>query len=359
MYTLDVRNVNDALPMALHILEKVGVERDSRNGPVVKFPEPVTTKYRSPCERVLFYKERDANPFFHLFESLWMLAGRNDVAWLKQFNSNIAQYSDDNETYHGAYGYRWQKHFTGEANLVEGNEENGVWECLPINQLDAIIDILKHNKDDRRCVLQMWDARVDLNRIGKDFPCNLMCVFSVNDNGALDMMVYNRSNDIVWGAYGANAVHFSILQEYMAAAVGVPVGIYWQVSNNLHAYKDTLEKVKDLAALGEEILNMPTVTNPYDLVKPYPLVSTDIKQWDFDLQVFMEKGIVQNFNDPFFKQVVTPLWWAWKAFKQKEDPRRFQNALNNVTQCKAEDWKIACREWLERRLEVANARGTY
>lgn len=339
MYTIDIRNVNDALPMSLHILEKVGVERDSRNGPVVKFPEPVTTKYRSPCERVLFYKERDANPFFHLFESLWMLAGRNDVKWLKQFNSNIAQYSDDGETYHGAYGYRWQKHFYP----LTPDEPH------PINQLEVIIDTLKSNSDDRRCVLQMWDTQADLGRIGKDFPCNLMTVFSINDKGQLDMTVYNRSNDIVWGAYGANAVHFSILQEYMAAAIGVPVGMYWQVSNNLHAYKDTLEKVKNLAALGEEILNMPMVTNPYDVVKPYPLVSTDIKSWNFDLQVFMEKGIVQNFSDPFFKQVVTPLWWAWQAFKKKDDPRRFANALNNVEQCKAEDWKLACKEWLERR----------
>jgi len=337
MYVFNVRNVSDALPIVLHKLSEVGVERDSQNGYVTKFSGPVTTKYNRPQERVMFHPERDCNPFFHLFESLWMLAGRNDVAWLEQFNSNISNYSDDKVTFHGAYGHRWIKHFH-------------------FDQLKKIIEALSINTDDHRCVLQMWDAKVDLCKQGKDFPCSLMAVFSVNDNSQLDMTVYNRSNDIVWGAYGANAVHFSMLQEYVAAALGLPMGKYWQVSNNLHAYKDTLEKVKGLESMGEELSGLSVSKNPYDTVKPYPMVSTSIKSWNFDLEVFMAKGPVCGLNDPFFKQVVTPLWWAWKAFKQKDDPRRFTNALNNAKNCRAEDWKLACCEWLQRREEKANAK---
>ena len=43
-------------------------------------------------------------------------------------------------------------------------------------------------------------------------------------NGRLQMTVHCRSNDIIWGTYGANAVHFSILQEYVAARIGVDLG---------------------------------------------------------------------------------------------------------------------------------------
>jgi hypothetical protein len=50
---------------------------------------------------------RDANPFFHVMETLWMLAGRNDLPWLVRFNKRFASYSDDGgNTQPGAYGYQ-------------------------------------------------------------------------------------------------------------------------------------------------------------------------------------------------------------------------------------------------------------
>ena len=79
MRVLEMRNVHCALPRALQELERVGQARESRNGPVIVFPDPVTTVYAKPCERVMFWSERDANPAFHLYEALWMLAGRDDV----------------------------------------------------------------------------------------------------------------------------------------------------------------------------------------------------------------------------------------------------------------------------------------
>ena len=65
-------------------------------------------------------------------------------------------------------------------------------------------------------------------------------------NGVLNMSVTNRSNDIVWGLFGANAVHMSILHEYMAARTESKVGVYTHFSNNAHAYLDTLEKIKEM-----------------------------------------------------------------------------------------------------------------
>jgi len=79
MRILDVTNVHDALPRALKLLDVEGVQRGSRNGPVLIGPS-VTTIYNRPTDRVIFWPQRDANPFFHLYESLWMLAGRRDVA---------------------------------------------------------------------------------------------------------------------------------------------------------------------------------------------------------------------------------------------------------------------------------------
>ncbi|KKK55035.1 hypothetical protein LCGC14_3078620, partial [marine sediment metagenome] len=85
MHVLNVRNVNEALPKMLQHLEEKGERNSSRAGEVIVAPTPVTTVYRKPMERVLFSPIRDANPFFHLIEALWMLAGRRDVATLAHY----------------------------------------------------------------------------------------------------------------------------------------------------------------------------------------------------------------------------------------------------------------------------------
>src|SRR3546814_11214716 len=88
-----------------------GVTSDSRNGQVKAAPGATLIKFRQPWERVLFNAERDANPIFHLLEAVWMLAGRNDVAFVTKFTSNMASFSDDGSPFNAAYGYRWRHHF--------------------------------------------------------------------------------------------------------------------------------------------------------------------------------------------------------------------------------------------------------
>ena len=86
MRTFYTRGVSEALFLGVQALKEEHIEVETRNGTALEFPTPVCTTYTHPLERVLFYPERDANPFFHLMESFWMLAGRNDVEWISKFN---------------------------------------------------------------------------------------------------------------------------------------------------------------------------------------------------------------------------------------------------------------------------------
>lgn len=335
MEVIRVRNVHEALPEALYRLRVLGEERGSRNGPVIQFPEPVTTVYERPTERVIFYPERDANPFFHLYESLWMLAGRNDVDSVARYVKRMESFSDDGRTFHGAYGHRWRHWFTRD-------------------QLPIIIQQLRANPEDRRCVLQMWDPVFDLGRDGKDFPCNISCIFQVAPDGRLNMTVNNRSNDIVWGAYGANAVHFSYLHEYVARSIGVPVGRYYQVSNNLHAYRnEAFEKVAGLADLAANPF-LGKLPNPYyTLEEPYPLMSIGQDAWDEELQMFLQRDeVVLGMREPFFRHVAGPMVRAHHAYKQFKGADRFDGALEHLQRCLAADWKLAAEQWVERRREA-------
>lgn len=329
MQVVIVRNVHSAIPETCHQLRLFGVDRGSRNGAVRMFPYPLTTCYGSPRERVVFWPERDANPFFHLFEALWMLAGRNDVDFPERFNSKFGQYSDDGRTFNAAYGHRWRRHF--------GRD-----------QLKLIGAALRENPDCRRQVLGIWDPTHDLGLQSKDLPCNTQVYFQRDHKGSLDMMVTNRSNDLIWGAYGANAVHFSMLQEYMAGLIGCEVGHYWQTSMNSHLYLEPhgklMEQMAQKAPMPPE-----TRTCPYSLgqVAPFPLMSIPANRWDRELAAFLENPS-GDFIDPFFESVAKPLYMAYTAFKDKR-PDRFYQAKHHVRFCAATDWMLACMQWLERR----------
>ena len=343
MHVIRARNAHEMLPEALYQLQRNFSLEKSRNGDVMKFTEPVTLVYQEPVERVLFWPERDANPFFHLMECLWMMAGRNDVEFPAYFAKQIAQYSDDGHTLNGAYGNRWRHHFKRQDN-------NG--ELADIDQIFTIVQALKDNPDCRRQVLAMWDARKDLGLQSKDLPCNTHAYFSIN-KGALDMMICNRSNDLVWGAIGANAVHFSFLQEWMAGAIRCPVGKYLQMSNNMHLYVDQhAELLKAMEIHAPDGVSSSRPISPYREeggVWHFPIISVEPEIWMQDLQMYLDEGIVMGLREPFFRKVINPMMMAYKAWKEGEGVDRYDAALEILGQCKAMDWQLAATEWIQRR----------
>lgn len=352
MHVVQVRNVNEALPLGLRLLQDRGVARDSRNGPVAQADSPVVTVYERPCERVLFSPVRDANPFFHLMEGLWMLAGRNDLKLVTTYVSTMANYSDDGATLWGAYGKRWRGWFAGSGE--DAPDDFGP------DQLSRVIAALKANPEDRRQVISMWDPYADPEKAlegGKDVPCNTHIYVSIAPDGRLELTLCCRSNDMVWGAYGANAVHFSMLQEYLAGHVGVPVGRLFQMSNNFHAYEKTSAQVASLALLQDP-------HDPYraqgdrEPVAPYPMVSVDQKTWDEDLHMFLKENVTIGLREPFFRRVAQPIARAHQHYRTRQGHDRFLGALEIIEQCAATDWRQACTEWLQRRYDAWQAKQT-
>jgi thymidylate synthase len=194
------------------------VERPSEKGATIEFPGVYVAKNTNPYGYVSQCGIRNANPFFHMAEALWMLSGREDLEFLLLFNSTFGNYSDDGKIIRGsAYGKRWRSWF--------GKD-----------QIEVAAHLLATRPTTRQVVLSQWSVD-DLGIVSKDIPCNLQTLFLVRDN-RLDMTVTNRSNDLLWGMYGSNIVHFSILHHYMAAKAGLLIGDYYQVSNCLHVYDD-------------------------------------------------------------------------------------------------------------------------
>lgn len=370
---LTFRNVNDAFRGLVTEFSQADIRKHyisrstSRNGDVLYIQEPVIITYTHPRERVLFNQARDCNPFFHLYEALWMLAGRNDVAPLAYYNSNIANYSDDGKTFNGAYGYRWRH---TDVNDSGATPMSSLDEYNRVNQLRILINHLKTVPDSRRAVLQMWNVEDDLLKIGpknqsRDVCCNTHVYFSlrqvrnqpmqesdpISNWGkcvyALDMTVCNRSNDLIWGLLGANAVHFSFLQEYMAACIGVEVGVYNQITNNCHVYlNDKWQPEKWLQQTW--CIDLSGRPAPPDYPATFPLIKDPAT---FDREVV---GFVNHWSqvaphihwrEPFLLRVAQPMCLAFSLHKQ----RLYSDALEAASTVESDDWRIAATNWLQKR----------
>lgn len=317
---------DEALAAGVAILSSSGERQESRNGPVLVAPWPVVTVYQVPINCVSFSEARDANPFFHLMEALWMLAGRNDVALPAHYAPRLATFSDDGATLHGAYGFRWREYFG-------------------YDQLDRIVDDLAKNKDSRRAVLSMWDGFGDLNtagRGGKDVPCNTQAYFRVRDS-ALDMTVNCRSNDIIWGAYGANVVHFSLLLIYMAARLSLRVGTYYQVSNNYHAYIER-DDTQRLFGPGGLASIMPGYLDRSCHPSSSFLSPKDVSLFEVELPSFFDCAHSSHWKSRFLAHVVSPMAAAFARYKADD----ISQALS-LLEGSPFDWHIAGAAWLRRR----------
>lgn len=350
MEVIHCRNVNEALPKMLQHLEEKGERKPSRAGEVIVAPTPVTTVYRKPTERVLFSHIRDANPFFHLIEALWMLAGRRDVTTLAHYVRRMSNFSDDGETFHGAYGDRWRRFFD-------------------LDQLGIVIDLLNKQPQSRRAVIQIWDCEKDLHTHEKikDIPCNLIVTPWIN-NQLLDMTVFCRSNDVIWGAAGANAVQFSILQEYLATKIGVGVGSLYQISNNFHAYTKIFEKLKGLKHPSDK-LYYDEYTD--ERVIPTQLIDDPVR-FDQELQHFfkwhdarmgateedeqkIDMHCMSEWQNDIFSRVAIPMVKAYMIFRSPiDDPNKFENIdqlliPTNQWGTKCNDWLYAAQNWMKRR----------
>jgi thymidylate synthase len=313
---LTYNDVNEAYYELQYTKKHYTVAEKTRNGPALVFQEPVLVTHVSPYRRVLFDPVRNANPFFHYMEAIWMLSGANSVPFVAKFASQIKEYSDNGYSFHGAYGYRWASHFG-------------------MNQLEAVIHMLKKDPTTRRAVIAMWDPASDLESFSKDLPCNTHLYFRVND-GKLHMTICNRSNDLVWGMLGANIVHMSILQEYIANAIEAEMGNLYQFTVNLHVYSDWVDK-----------------WDKEGWVNWYQFNPT-FRAWRFSPNTFdvheatrfVEEGIHTNrpYQCRILRDNAVPMYDAWETYKQ-DDIAKAKHIAGRIYD---DDWREACIQWLSR-----------
>ena len=157
----------------------------------------------------------------------------------------------------------------------------------------------------------------------------------------------------------ANGFPSTVLHEFMASATGLPLGAYYQLSNNYHMYLDRDDCQRLLKAPADwhqsswDLLYTP-VDHYRTGLQPLPLFhGTESRHW-FDWLMDCEAVVNRPYDEnvyegraPYFRDVVAPLMVAHKLYKEG----KHEQALQAASVCAAEDWRFACMEWLVRRAE--------
>lgn len=272
---------------------------------------------------MLFDPGRDANPFLHLATFAWMIAGERSARFPAAFSKAFAKGADESGDLAGAYGPRWRTDF----------------------QRDQLADVarsLRERPDCRRQVVCMWDPRRDADPESRDVPCNVVVHLQRDQVGRLNMTVFCRSNDVLWGAYGEDAVTFSMLLQYMAARIGCGVGRYWQVSDNWHGYTGVLAKTPQpiRACLYRA-----------GLVAPVALTG-DMDAFDADCVMLVAGAESLSLRHPYTRHVLSPAFDAHKEYRALRAPDKYDAALERLGRMpEGSDWRRACEAWIERRRE--------
>lgn len=211
----DYRNISFSLVGSLRDLLREGVDvivKDTRTKELIAR----NTCLQRPLERYLFAPHRHHDITAQFAESMWVLAGRNDIEWLRRYLPRAPAFSDDGVTWRGGYGPRLRR-----------------W--AGVDQIDAVRKLLLSDRNSRQAVMVLFDPALDFQP-SKDIPCNNWLGWIIRDN-QLHMSAALRSNDVWWGFSGVNAFEWSILHELLAFWVGADVGRANYLAMSFHMYE--------------------------------------------------------------------------------------------------------------------------
>lgn len=304
-----------------------------------------------PRQRLVF--ARPVNPAFAVIEVIWILAGANDLQFLRFWNPRMERFSDDGASLAGAYGHRLGSRPDLPSETADQLRRRVSTAQMELDQLRAALHAFIHNADTRQVVLQYWDARRDFPlpaERSKDVPCNIMSHLLVRD-GRLEWLQVIRSNDPIWGM-PYNLFQFSAVQEVLAGWLGIELGSYQQVSNSLHVYERFWQDLDDLDLSGKAV-----PINTADLrLGPY-----DVWEKHFSRLVELTMGLAASATAGELVRLaedsseMPPAYQEWVWLLTAEALRRRGHTLGfDVIHRAGPYWAESWLQWVDSRGDVHN-----
>ena len=160
-----------------------------------------------------------------IYELLWFLRGDTNVHWLQEHGVRIwNEWADENGELGPGYGHQWRS----------WPDYNGG----TIDQIQNVIDLIKHHPDSRRMVGSAWNP-AEIEQMALP-PCHCLFQFYVAD-GRLSLQLYQRSADSFLGV-PFNIASYALLLMMMAQVTGLKPGDFVHTTGDTHLYLNHLEQ---------------------------------------------------------------------------------------------------------------------
>jgi thymidylate synthase len=169
-----------------------------------------------PRDRVVYVPARRTNIVFCFAEALWYLWGRDDLEMISYYAPRLAAYSADGKTLRGtAYGPKL---------MASGEDSRSQW--------DRVMDRLAREPGSKRAVVSFFQPAELADAANPDVSCTLALQFMLRDQ-RLHAAAFMRGNDAMTGLL-CDVFSFTLIQEFMAAQLGVQVGCYAHHVGSMH-----------------------------------------------------------------------------------------------------------------------------
>lgn len=175
----------------------------------------VTLRINDMRNNILYHPVRNLNYKFQVAEWLWIAFGRDDVATLTRYNSQMARFSDDGLTLAGAYGPRLK------------------------DQWQYVVDSIARDYYSRQAVATIWTPNPTCSR---DVPCTVSFQFLAR-HGKLNLIATMRSSD-VWLGLPYDVGTFALLANGLAGVLGLELGYLQMQLGSSHLYETDFNKAK-------------------------------------------------------------------------------------------------------------------
>jgi thymidylate synthase len=215
-------NLNEAFVEELSRLKTLGTVVNSRGSKQIEVTFSSLT-IKDPRQLDIEVPARKFNKKYAIAEWLWYLSGIQKVNNISKLASI---WSDIQDKY-------------GEAESNYGTYIFSVDPSSVLSQWDWVVEELKSDRDSRRATIVI-NQPYHKERNSKDYPCTHYIHFFIR-NGNLDMGVYMRSNDAIFG-FCNDVFTFSLFQQLMlnqlnCAGMKLRLGSYHHHAGSFHVYE--------------------------------------------------------------------------------------------------------------------------
>lgn len=198
---------------------------------------PAYFEILNPRDRLLNIDCRSNITRYIFGELLWYLNGRDDVEFISKYSKRWASLSDDGIHNNSAYGKYIFREMPIKGVGVKYDTDLDEYK----SQWDYIKEVLQKDPYSRQAVIHIKPIQMYNT---KDVTCTFILQFFIRNN-KLDLVVNMRSNDLMFGTT-YDVFMFTFLQELMAAELGIDVGVYKHVANNMHIYMKDMPKINEI-----------------------------------------------------------------------------------------------------------------